>query len=77
MGLTFAPKDVNPIDFQGKDDVHGLGYSGINPRTAFSGGSGGHFTLFDEPDRARPSGNRKGRKGMQGHVRTIALKSQK
>ncbi len=34
-GLTFAPKDVNPVDFLGKDDVHGLGYSGINPRTAF------------------------------------------
>ncbi|KAL7833714.1 hypothetical protein AOLI_G00286740 [Acnodon oligacanthus] len=45
--VTFAPKDVIPVDFTPKDDLHGLGYSGLNPLQALSGGSGmGHINLF-------------------------------
>ncbi|XP_032872945.1 G patch domain-containing protein 1 [Amblyraja radiata] len=36
-GLTFAPRDVVPMDFTLKDDRHGLGYSGIDPRRALCG----------------------------------------
>jgi G patch domain-containing protein 1 len=34
VGLLFAPKDVESIDFSSKDNLHGIGYSGINPKTA-------------------------------------------
>ena len=61
-GLTFAPKDVTPIDFKGKDNLHGLDYSGINPRSALGSGTG-HFSLFDEPSRTKT-----GKKGIRGHV---------
>ncbi|XP_057191075.1 G patch domain-containing protein 1 [Triplophysa rosa] len=45
--VTFAPKDVIPVDFTPKDDTHGLGYRGLNPLQALSGGSGsGHINLF-------------------------------
>ncbi|XP_072136125.1 G patch domain-containing protein 1 isoform X2 [Mobula birostris] len=35
--ITFAPKEVTPIDFTPKDDQRGLGYSGIDPRRALYG----------------------------------------
>ncbi|XP_072926604.1 G patch domain-containing protein 1 isoform X2 [Hemitrygon akajei] len=35
--ITFAPKDVTPMDFTPKDDQRGLGYSGIDPRRALYG----------------------------------------
>ncbi|XP_015223825.1 G patch domain-containing protein 1 isoform X1 [Lepisosteus oculatus] len=45
--VTFAPKDVTPIDFTSKDDLHGLGYCGLNPQQALLGSSGrGHIDLF-------------------------------
>ncbi|XP_072527303.1 G patch domain-containing protein 1 [Salminus brasiliensis] len=45
--VTFAPKDVIPVDFTPKDNSHGLGYRGLNPLQALSGGSGmGHINLF-------------------------------
>ncbi|MBN3316574.1 GPTC1 protein, partial [Atractosteus spatula] len=45
--VTFAPKDVTPIDFTSKDDLHGLGYRGLNPQQALLGSSGrGHIDLF-------------------------------
>ena len=55
--VTFAPKDVNPVKFQPKDNVHGLGYSGIKPG-AFSANS--HFSLFSERDPTRNVGKTKG-----------------
>ncbi|XP_067933246.1 G patch domain-containing protein 1-like [Watersipora subatra] len=27
--LTFAPKDMNPVDFAAKDDLHGIGYTSL------------------------------------------------
>ncbi|XP_056134849.1 G patch domain-containing protein 1 [Lampris incognitus] len=46
--VTFAPKDITPIDFNPKVDVHGLGYRGLDPAQALlGGGSGqGHVNLF-------------------------------
>nr|XP_023646196.1 G patch domain-containing protein 1 isoform X10 [Paramormyrops kingsleyae] len=45
--VTFAPKDVMPIDFTPKDDPHGLGYRGLDPHQALTGLPGmGHIDLF-------------------------------
>jgi len=33
-GLLFAPKDVDSVEYKSKDNLHGIGYSGINPKTA-------------------------------------------
>uniref|UniRef100_A0A673KPR8 G patch domain-containing protein 1-like n=1 Tax=Sinocyclocheilus rhinocerous TaxID=307959 RepID=A0A673KPR8_9TELE len=45
--VTFAPKDVVPVDFTPKVDSHGLGYRGLNPLQAFGGGSeSAHINLF-------------------------------
>ncbi|XP_026123418.1 G patch domain-containing protein 1 isoform X1 [Carassius auratus] len=52
--VTFAPKDVVPVDFTPKVDSHGLGYRGLNPLQALGGGSeSGHINLFTlQSDRA-------------------------
>uniref|UniRef100_A0A8C1G4K6 G patch domain containing 1 n=1 Tax=Cyprinus carpio TaxID=7962 RepID=A0A8C1G4K6_CYPCA len=45
--VTFAPKDVVPVDFTPKVDSHGLGYRGLNPLQALGGGSeSAHINLF-------------------------------
>ncbi|XP_006867451.1 PREDICTED: G patch domain-containing protein 1 [Chrysochloris asiatica] len=44
--VTFAPKDVTPVDFTPKDNVHGLAYKGLDPHQALFGISGEHFNLF-------------------------------
>ncbi|XP_054444958.1 G patch domain-containing protein 1 isoform X2 [Pteronotus mesoamericanus] len=44
--VTFAPKDVMPVDFTPKDNVHGLAYKGLDPHQALFGTSGEHFNLF-------------------------------
>ncbi|KAM5295567.1 G patch domain-containing protein 1 isoform 1-T1 [Glossophaga mutica] len=44
--VTFAPKDVMPVDFTPKDNVHGLAYKGLDPRQALFGTSGERFNLF-------------------------------
>ncbi|XP_028812993.1 G patch domain-containing protein 1 isoform X2 [Denticeps clupeoides] len=51
--VTFAPKDVMPVDFTVKDDVRGLGYQGLDPLQALGGGSEPvHINLFSaESDR--------------------------
>ena len=43
-GLLFAPKDTTPIKFVPKDNMHGIGYKGINlsapmeiPKPGYSG----------------------------------------
>ncbi|KAJ8343358.1 hypothetical protein SKAU_G00306870 [Synaphobranchus kaupii] len=73
--VTFAPKDVTPIDFTPKDNLHGLGYRGLNPQQALMGGSGtGHLNFFTmESDRAsillgdsRPRNRRRG--GVAGQA---------
>ncbi|KAM5138837.1 G patch domain-containing protein 1 [Mantella aurantiaca] len=72
--VTFAPKDVTPIDFTIKDDVHGLGYRGLDPRQALFGSQDSRVSLFgDGSDRTFSSpGNvrhGKGRKvGISGQA---------
>uniref|UniRef100_A0A8D2JRA9 G-patch domain containing 1 n=1 Tax=Sciurus vulgaris TaxID=55149 RepID=A0A8D2JRA9_SCIVU len=44
--VTFAPKDVTPVDFTPKDNVHGLAYKGLDPHQALFGTSGEHLNLF-------------------------------
>ncbi|ELK00524.1 G patch domain-containing protein 1 [Pteropus alecto] len=72
--VTFAPKDVMPVDFTPKDDVHGLAYKGLDPHQALFGTSGEHFNLFSGGPE-RPSnllgdiGENKGRKlGISGQA---------
>ncbi|XP_067854309.1 G patch domain-containing protein 1 isoform X2 [Heptranchias perlo] len=53
--VTFAPKDVMLMDFTPKDNRHGVGYSGIDPRRALYGGSAeGSDSVFNtDSDRSR------------------------
>ncbi|NXP28063.1 GPTC1 protein, partial [Scytalopus superciliaris] len=45
--VTFAPKDVMPVDLTPKENVHGLGYKGLDPSQALFGVSGKeHLNLF-------------------------------
>ncbi|NXO75142.1 GPTC1 protein, partial [Sitta europaea] len=45
--VTFAPKDVIPVDLTPKENVHGLGYKGLDPSQALFGASGReHLNLF-------------------------------
>lgn len=58
--LTFAPKDISPLTLQAKDNVHGIGYRGIDPRSALPSS---HINLFEAP-----SISKSGRKGIRGQV---------
>ncbi|NWV83089.1 GPTC1 protein, partial [Dasyornis broadbenti] len=42
--VTFAPKDVMPVDLTPKENVHGLGYKGLDPSQALFGVSVNLFT---------------------------------
>ncbi|NXC06007.1 GPTC1 protein, partial [Orthonyx spaldingii] len=45
--VTFAPKDVMPVDLTPKENVHGLGYKGLDPSQALFGVSRReHLNLF-------------------------------
>ncbi|NXB34529.1 GPTC1 protein, partial [Eulacestoma nigropectus] len=45
--VMFAPKDVMPVDLTPKENVHGLGYKGLDPSQALFGVSGReHLNLF-------------------------------
>ncbi|NXD08277.1 GPTC1 protein, partial [Nothocercus nigrocapillus] len=45
--VTFAPKDVMPVDLTPKENVHGLGYKGLDPTQALCGVPGReHLNLF-------------------------------
>ncbi|NXP03526.1 GPTC1 protein, partial [Thinocorus orbignyianus] len=47
--VTFAPKDVMPVDLTPKENVHGLGYKGLDPSQALFGVSGReHLNLFSD-----------------------------
>jgi len=58
--LTFAPKDITPIDFKPKDNLYGLGYSGLRV-----GHETSNFQLFDELPEVAGS---KGKQGIRGQV---------
>lgn len=76
--VTFAPKDVMPVDLTPKENVHGLGYKGLDPSQALFGASGReHLNLFtgSSEDTSNLLGDlrhSKGRKlGITGQVRTF------
>ncbi|XP_061188817.1 uncharacterized protein LOC133196991 [Saccostrea echinata] len=56
--VTFAPRDVNPIKIQAKDNVHGIGYRGLDPRKALPGS---HVNLF-----SAPAITKTGKRGIRG-----------
>ncbi|XP_067651319.1 G patch domain-containing protein 1-like [Haliotis asinina] len=60
QNVTFAPRDRNPVSLKAKDNVHGLGYSGLNPQNALPSG---HINLFNPPPVKG-----KGCRGIQGHA---------
>ncbi|XP_072278322.1 G patch domain-containing protein 1 isoform X2 [Pyxicephalus adspersus] len=72
--VTFAPKDVTPIDFTVKNNVHGLGYRGLDPRQALFGSLDSHINLFGDGSEQRFSSlgdvrHGKGRKvGISGQA---------
>ncbi|XP_074523404.1 G patch domain-containing protein 1 [Halichoeres trimaculatus] len=52
--VTFAPKDVVPIDFNPKVGVQGLGYRGLDPGLALlGGGAAEHIDLFRPQSESR------------------------
>lgn len=74
--VTFAPKDVMPVDLTPKENVHGLGYKGLDPSQALFGASGReHLNLFaaDSEDSSNLIGdvrnNRQRKLGITGQVR--------
>ena len=77
--MTFAPKDVTPVDFTPKDNVHGLAYKGLDPHQALFGTSGEHFNLFSGgPEETShllgDIGVNKGRKlGISGQVKVFSV----
>ncbi|KAK3510302.1 hypothetical protein QTP70_034013 [Hemibagrus guttatus] len=69
--VTFAPKDVTPVDFTPKDDVHGLGYRGLDPLQALTAGSGAsHINLFtlDSDRTSLFTGSRKAGQHRKGGI---------
>ncbi|XP_058849602.1 G patch domain-containing protein 1 isoform X1 [Acipenser ruthenus] len=69
--VTFAPKDIMPIDFTPKEGLHGLGYRGLDPKQALSGGLGrGHFNVFSVGSERASSllGDDKHRRNRKGGV---------
>ncbi|XP_013365031.1 PREDICTED: G patch domain-containing protein 1 isoform X2 [Chinchilla lanigera] len=60
--VTFAPKDVTPVDFTPKDNVHGLAYKGLDPHQALFGTSAEHVNLFSGG--AEGAGNLLGEAGL-------------
>ncbi|CAL1536527.1 unnamed protein product [Lymnaea stagnalis] len=59
--ITFAPKDVCPIPLEPKDNVHGLGYHGLDSKLALPGS---HINLFEAP----PVRSSKSSKGIRGQA---------
>ena len=77
--FLFAPDDVPQFLANPKNNLFGIGYSGLEKPAMFGGGggSGGHINLFEDPSqRARPTaapqagglamrGKKSGRDGIQ------------
>ena len=59
--VTFAPKDMNPVNFNAKDDLHGIGYQpmSVQPKPKSSS---------VEEERLTFGGHRK---GISGQVRCL------
>ncbi|GFR61816.1 G patch domain-containing protein 1 [Elysia marginata] len=59
--VSFAPKDIAPISVVPKENVHGLGYRGLDPALALPSS---HINLFSAP----PVRSKGGRKGISGQA---------
>ncbi|XP_033105181.1 G patch domain-containing protein 1-like, partial [Anneissia japonica] len=59
----FAPKDIESFKFRAKDNLHGIGYKGIDARTAMFGGHE-NINLFE--DQSIPSKSSSGKRGIRG-----------
>lgn len=59
--VMFAPKDVSPISVVPKENVHGLGYRGLDPALALPSS---HINLFSAP----PVCSKKSNKGIAGQA---------
>ena len=59
--VTFAPKDCVQILLSAKDNTHGLGYRGLDPRKALPST---HINLFDAPRLTKGGSSRKGIRGQ-------------
>lgn len=72
--VTFAPRDVTPVDFSPRTGVQGLGYRGLDPGLALQGrGAAEHVDLFRPESEARSrlfGESRRGsrRSGVAGQV---------
>lgn len=72
--MSFAPKDVTPVDFNPRLGVQGLGYRGLDPGLALLGrGAPEHIDLFRPQSESRSRlfggaqrGSRRG--GVAGQV---------
>ncbi|XP_014784018.2 G patch domain-containing protein 1 [Octopus bimaculoides] len=62
--VEFAPKDMCRISFRVKDNLHGLGYSGINIMAALPST---HVSLFSEPSKYNNiTGIKRNKRGIKG-----------
>ncbi|TKS65733.1 G patch domain-containing protein 1 [Collichthys lucidus] len=67
--VTFAPKDVTPVDFTPKVGVQGLGYRGLDPGLALLGRGGSeHIDLFRPKAETRRLFGDAGRGSRRGGV---------
>ncbi|TMS01513.1 G patch domain-containing protein 1, partial [Larimichthys crocea] len=67
--VTFAPKDVTPVDFTPKVGVQGLGYRGLDPGLALLGRGGSeHIDLFRPKAETRGLFGDAGRGSRRGGV---------
>jgi len=57
--VTFAPKDICPVSFEAKNNYHGIGYRGLDPKSAL-----GHTDLAESAGVTTS-----GRRGIRGQVR--------
>ena len=57
--VTFAPKDVCLVSFEPKNNNHGIGYRGLDPKSAL-----GHTGLAESAGVTTS-----GRRGIRGQVR--------
>lgn len=79
VNVTFAPKDVTPVDFTPRTGLQGLGYCGLDPGRALLGTGGSeHIDLFNPQLDSRSQlfgaaqrGSRRG--GVAGQVGTMRL----
>jgi len=64
--VTFAPKDICPVNFEAKNNYHGIGYRGLDPGSAL-----GHTGLAEST--SVTASGRRGIRGQVSHLINFAL----